>query len=126
MLLSFSGCSIFELHIGHRTSTEIPFDDGGNLEKVFECAGNIVTNLHTEKDAWWSDKITVKDLELGILETGNFSKNNIAGIRVKLLHNRVRNTLVVDLKATGPYCIDLGVNAAMDDFISKMLVCLST
>lgn len=126
LILSFvSSCSIYGPVNGHRASTNIELNNLVTLEQVFKCVESSVIAFH-EKDSWWAVDFTHIDFKMGVLETGNFSDSNIAGIRFKLTFNKNDNTYLLDLKANGPYYIDLGAHKAIDKLKSDLFRCTST
>ncbi len=121
----FSGCSIFESTFGYNESQVISLNNPVEISRVFLCSESAAIELNRD-NSWWSKKITFKNFELGVIETGYFSKSNIAGIRFRITYQQIHQSLTLDLKATGPYYIDLGAKKALKSLQSKIVGCIST
>lgn len=92
-------------------------------EEVISCAENIVRTLARDDDRW-DARITRRDVDAGILETGNFEEENESGFRVRIGFERKTGKIDIALKGAGAYFIDLGVKEAIVEFNSSMRECL--
>ena len=92
-------------------------------EEVISCAENVVRTLARDDDRW-DARVTRKDVNAGILETGNFEEENESGFRVRIGFERKTGKIDIALKGAGAYFIDLGVKAAIVEFNSSMRECL--
>lgn len=102
-------------------SIQVP--QSATAEEVISCAENIVRTLARDDDRW-DARVTRRDVDAGILETGNFEEENESGFRVRIGFERKTGKIDVSLKGAGAYFVDLGVKTAIVEFNSSMRECL--
>lgn len=93
-------------------------------ERVFDCAQRRLDELR-KQDALWDAKVTLRDLSAGILETGDFSEDNVTGFRVRLAYRHTTGTIDLRMKGAGAYFVDLGVDQALAQFNQGFNTCLA-
>jgi hypothetical protein len=120
-ILSLSGCTVFEALGGMPyKSDEIAVKQNTPTSHVFACVEQAISRLSSN----WDRNITKRDELAGVIETGNYSKSNIAGFRVRATHVRSENILEIELKGAGPYYVDIGVVEGMKNFKAELTECL--
>ncbi|HEY8097958.1 MAG TPA: hypothetical protein VIE65_18015 [Methylobacter sp.] len=120
-ILSLSGCAVFEALGGMpRKSDELAVRQNTSTSHVFACVEQAISSLNTN----WDRRITKRDEPAGVIETGNYSKSNIAGFRVRATHVRSENILEIELKGAGPYYVDIGVDEGMQNLKAELKECL--
>jgi hypothetical protein len=106
------------------TSAWIQAPAGVASDTVVSCVENVVLALAGEDDRW-NPRVTRKDIDAGILETGDFDEENRSGFRVKVVFDRNTRRMHVGLKGAGAYFVDMGVESAIGEFDSATRRCLS-
>ncbi|MDK9719181.1 MAG: hypothetical protein OEL57_14945 [Trichlorobacter sp.] len=113
-----SGCAVVEKVL------LVPEEDGkvsysGKLTKqqVFKTVGEVAEEL---KIPAWSNEITYSNLSEGIIETGNFSKTNVMGIRLKAQVYSEKTVVEVTVKGVGPYYSKLALKEALNSYMSVL------
>ncbi len=115
-LFSISGCSVIEPHISKEYKVYT-----GSIEEGFQCAEKSIDLISTEQPNWES-KVTKRDSLNKVFETGDFEEWNKMGFRVKI--NFYEDSIQIDLKGSGPYLTDLGVEQALNGFAPLIVNCL--
>ncbi|WP_143703993.1 MULTISPECIES: hypothetical protein [Luteimonas] len=54
----------------------------------------------------------------GVLETGDFARTNVQGIRLRVRYDTSSGEGRIQLKASGPYFMDLGADAALASLLT--------
>lgn len=125
-LFSLTGCVMSNTPMkAPQTSSAIEVPSATSTEALFSCAETTVQAL-ADTDDRWDPRVTLRDVEAGVLETSNYGKENESGFRIRLRFVSGSGQAQVGLKGAGAYFIDLGVEEAMTRFKSKMSVCLSS
>jgi hypothetical protein len=106
-------------------SRELQVPPGTSTSRLLGCAEQAVLTLSRTQNNW-DDRITLKDLSGGRLETGHFPEKNVIGFRVSVQYAANATTARVQVKGAGPYFVDLGVDAAMAAFVKQTNACLSS
>ncbi len=104
-------------------SDSIPVRKGTTTEVVVSCAESAVRTM-AQNDDRWDARITRKEMDTGILETGNFEEENESGFRIRMDFDSRAGKVNVVLKGAGAYFVDLGVEAAIVEFNTAMRECL--
>lgn len=117
MLLT--GCSLIEPSASARFSAR----PGTSAEVVHTCAESTIRSLKSRR-ATWSDDVTTRDVDGGILETGQFERVNIAGIRTQIKYRPGTGDGIIKIKASGPYFSDLGAEQAAARLANGIAECL--
>ena len=104
-------------------SDSIPVRQGTATAVVLYCAESAVQTM-AQNDDRWDARITRKDMDAGILETGNFEEENESGFRIKMDYDPRAGRIDIVLKGAGAYFVDLGVEAAIVEFNDAMRECL--
>ena len=104
-------------------SDSIPVRQGTTAEVVVSCAESAVRTM-AQNDDRWDARITRKEMDAGILETGNFEEENESGFRIRMDFDPRAGKVNVVLKGAGAYFVDLGVEAAIVEFNTAMRECL--
>ena len=104
-------------------SDSIPVRQGTTTEVVVSCAESAVQTM-AQNDDRWDARITRKEMDAGILETGNFEEENESGFRIRMDFDSRAGKVNVVLKGAGAYFVDLGVEAAIVEFNTAMRECL--
>lgn len=116
-LFSLSGCSVMEPRISKEYKVRT-----GSMEEGFQCAEKSIDVISTEQPNWES-KVTKKDTSNKVFETGDFQEWNKMGFRVKI--NFYEDSIIIDLKGSGPYLTDIGVEQALNGFAPLIVNCLN-
>lgn len=106
-------------------SREIQVVPGTTTLRLLTCVEKTVLMLSKTQNNW-DDRITLKDLSSGRMETGNFPEKNVMGFRVSVHYAANTASARVRLKGAGPYFVDLGVDAAMAAFVQQTTACLTS
>lgn len=136
--LCLSGCAVYEAMGGMPyVESEIKFASQPTTVRIFECIQSAISSLDPERDTtiapglvfrarqgWWATNVTKINFEDGVLETGNYSESNVAGVRLRAVYSQRRAVLRLQLKAAGPYYTDLGAQEHMDQFRSRLVPCV--
>lgn len=116
-MLIFSGCSAIEPHISKEYELQT-----SSIEKDFKCAEESI-GIISKAQQNWETKITKKDVNGRVFETGDYDDWNRMWFRVKIkfYDDHIR----IDVKGSGLYLKDLGVEKALNDFAPLLLKCLN-
>jgi hypothetical protein len=126
VLVSLVGCGITPaLAKEPLANRDLQVPPGTPIPRLLACAENAVVTLSKTQNNW-DDRITLKDLAGGRLETGNFPEKNVIGFRVSVQYATNAASARVQLKGAGPYFVDLGVDAAMAAFMQQTSACLKS
>ena len=121
---SLCGCALFEALGGIPYATsEIAVRSEPSTTKVFECVASSVQQLNLLRGTW-DTKVSRFDVELGIIETGDYSESNRIGFRVRAVHVRGPHKVQLFLKAAGPYYSDLGASQGMQQLRASVGACV--
>lgn len=104
-------------------SDSIPVRQGTTAEVIIFCAESVVKTM-AQNDDRWDARITRRDMDAGILETGNFEEENESGFRIKMDFDPRAGKVNIVLKGAGAYFVDLGVETAIVEFNTAMRECL--
>ncbi|SFP02817.1 hypothetical protein SAMN03159304_05821 [Pseudomonas sp. NFACC24-1] len=118
--LALSGCSLVEPH--SRTSWET--DSRVSAQEVISCAQKTVQELSV-KNPKWDTTITRSEDHNGTLETGNYPDTNATELRTRVTFQPETHQLAVDIKASGPYYMDLGAKEGANHFRRDIENCLT-
>lgn len=122
--LCISGCAIIEtLGLMPQTSEQVSVKAGTPTSVVFLCIEKSIQALH-KKQSTWCTMVTLRDEVSGVMETGYFSKPNITGFRVKVIHMFRENTVKLKLKGAGPYYADIGVSNGLANLMEEFKLCI--
>lgn len=119
MAISLVGCSMIEPSAKNRFNAK----PGTPTESVFVCAESTISLLSKQRGLW-SDMVTTRNTEIGLLETDYFSKVNIVGIRSQIKYSLDTGEGRVKVKASGPYFFDLGAEQAAVQLTDGIKKCL--
>lgn len=117
IMFAMSGCSVIEPHISKEYKVQ-----AHSIEKDFQCAEESI-NFISKAQPNWETKITKKDTSARVFETGNYDEWNRMWFRVKIkfYDDYVR----IDVKGSGLYLSDLGVEKALNDFAPLLIECIN-
>lgn len=118
--LALSGCSQLEPH--SRASWET--DSRVSTEEVMSCAQKTIQALSV-KNPKWETTVTRLDIHDGTLETGDYPNTNATGLRTRVTFQPEAHQLIVDIKGSGPYYMDLGAKEGAFHFRHSMENCLA-
>jgi hypothetical protein len=96
---------------------------GTPTEVVFACVESTLRSLKADRGTW-SDATTTRDIDNGLLETSDFNKSNIVGIRAQVRYASASGDGRIKIKASGPYFTDLGADQAAKQLATGMARCL--
>lgn len=136
--LCLSGCAVYEAMGGMPyAESEITFTSQPTTARVFECIQSAISSLNPERDTtivpglvfkakqgWWATNVSRLNFDEGVLETGDYSGSNIAGVRLRAVYSQRRAVLRLQLKAAGPYYVDLGAQEHMNQLRSRVVPCV--
>lgn len=123
-LIILAGCGLYESAGGIPKATAVlQAPDGAAVEQVFDCAETSINDL-SEPGGFWRSDVTRRDVVEGILETGDYRKTNVGGLRVRITFGGRSNEITMDLKGAGAYYKDIGVEKSMADLKKQMQNCL--
>lgn len=107
------------------SSLDIALPNGATNEQVFQCAEKTINQLG-EGGTLWKRNITLRDVEGGMLETGDFPNDNVMGYRFRLkINHSTPPSLSATVKASGPSQGDIGAEDAMSRFSAALKTCLA-
>lgn len=115
----FAGCN------SPSASKRIQLQSSTQADAVVSCAERIVTEL-AGKDERWDARVTRRNADAGLLETGNFDAENKSGFRVRVRFDDGSKSAAVELKGAGAYFVDLGVDEAISTFTASLEQCLAS
>lgn len=116
--LALSGCCL----VGAYSRPSWETDSRVSAQEVISCAQKTVQELSVKKPKW-DTTITRSEAHSRILETGNYPDINATGIRTRVTFHPETHQLV-DIKASGPYYMDLGAKEGATHFRHNMENCL--
>jgi hypothetical protein len=128
MLICFctllSSCAVVEWFLIPAANDTLQVRPNTSTEQVFSCA-ELTLKLLRQANGQWQNNITKREVSSGIFETDNFPTSRGMGFRVRLVYEPQENILEMDLKGTGLYFSDLGVDQGIIQFKEILDDCLS-
>ena len=107
------------------SSFDITLPSGTTNQQVFQCAEKVIDQLG-EGGTLWRRNVTLRDIEGGLFETGNFPQDNVMGYRFRLIISASSpKSLSATVKASGPSQADIGAEDAMSKFLAGFNACLA-
>lgn len=126
LLFSLTGCVMSNTPMkAPAAGGSLSVPAGIGAEAVLSCAETSVRTLHG-KNELWNIRVTRRDADRGLLETGDFDDENVGGFRVSVQYRPESDSVQVRLKGAGPYFMDIGVEQAFADLDAQMRQCLSS
>ena len=96
---------------------------GTSTARVLDCAEAAIAGFAKGNSDWLP--VARKDAAAGVLESRDFKPANIVGFRVRVTVP-TSGASAIQLKAAGPYFMDLGAEKAMTDFKAAIRRCLGS
>ena len=123
--IALMGCSMDKLPMKAPSASDyVDTPVGISADSLVSCAESAVMQLERGDDRW-DKRVTLKDAQAGIIETGNFQEENESGFRVRVAFAPEKNRADIALKGAGAYFVDLGADEAMAEFKKAISKCLS-
>lgn len=136
--LCLSGCAAYEALGGMPyAESEMTFASQPATGRVFSCIQAAIASFDAPADTslapalavklnkgWWATNFSLIKPDDGVLETGNYSESNIAGVRLRAVYNQRKAVLRLQLKTAGPYYVDLGADKHMRQLRSRVGPCV--
>lgn len=105
-------------------SREIALPNAVTTEQVFQCAEKSINTLG-KGGTLWKRNVTLRDVEAGLFETGDFPNDNIMGYRFRLKMKTTSSpSLSATVKASGPGQGDIRAEDAIIQFSARLQACL--
>ncbi|MDD3775463.1 MAG: hypothetical protein PHV08_05845 [Sulfurovaceae bacterium] len=117
VVFGLGGCSAIEPHISKEYKVQ-----ARSIEKDFKCAEESISIISKAQQNW-ETKITKKDVSARVFETGDYDEWNRMWFRVKIKF--YDDYIRIDVKGSGLYLKDLGVEKALNDFAPLLIKCLN-
>lgn len=92
-------------------------------KRLFDCAQSSILELSKTSSSW--PEVTLRNDGSGILESGDFDKDDKTGFRMRIERPNGTGQAAIALKGAGAYYFDLGVDQAMKDLKATMQHCIS-
>ena len=118
--------------------TELQFSQPMTTARALDCVRDSILTLSPErevtiapgvsfrsKQGMWATEVTRLDYKRGVLETGNYPKSNIVGLRIRAVYISSSTLLRLQLKAAGPYYWDLGASENLAELRALVSKCVS-
>ncbi|MFD1243783.1 hypothetical protein [Paralysiella testudinis] len=116
--LGFSGCALIE----PTASLNVQTQNALSRQNAIACAASALAQMaKTQKN--WNNEPMITNGANGTLETGDFSKANVIGIRTKLVYTPEERRFKGKIKANGLYFSDLGAQKAATDLETMLVQC---
>lgn len=136
--LLLPACAVYEVMGGMPyAESEIAVTSQPTTARVLGCVQTAIQSLSPLKETtiapgatfkskhgWWSTNFTKLNIADGVLESGDYSESNVAGVRVRAVYSPQTAILRLQLKAAGPYYVDLGAREHMNQLRSRVEPCV--
>ena len=123
-VIVLGGCEVYESFGGVPTaSDELAVPPQTTTQQIFDCAEKSIGSVPEPSN--WRKDVTRRDPNAGILETGDFDKENTIGFRARLRVDPGGALARIKIKGAGPYYTDLGVDDAMITLKTNLARCLA-
>ena len=137
--VTLSGCAAYEALGGMPyAESEMTFLSKPSTDRVLGCIQSVITSLGAETETtivpglsykarhgWWATNFSEVKPTDGVLETGNYSDSNVAGVRIRAVYRQSSAVLRLQLKAAGAYYADLGAQKHMNQLRSLVGACVA-
>lgn len=90
--------------------------------QLFDCATSSIATFAKTSSSW--PNVTRRDVDAGILESGDFADENKTGFRVHIERTSPTEA-TIQMKGAGAYFTDLGVDQALSDFKRSLSSCIA-
>ncbi len=90
--------------------------------QLFDCAASSIATFAKTSSSW--PGVTHRDVDAGVLESGDFANENKTGFRVHIERTSPTEA-TIQMKGAGAYFTDLGVDQAMSDFKASLSTCIA-
>lgn len=104
-----------------RASVSLPQD--ASVENVFTCIDQQVAG-NADRNSRFETGYAVRDVKTGVLESTNYSAQNVSGFRLRAEVSKPSSRLDLSLRGAGAYCTDLGVDREMAQLTADVSACL--
>lgn len=125
LALALTGCAVFEalggMPYAEQTVTLPPAVSGTT---ALDCVASSVQSLR-ERNSFWK-AVSRRDDGQGVLETGLYPESNLSGFRLRARVDQPRRQLRLQLKAGGPYYVDLGAKPGVTALAASVDACLAS
>ncbi|MBI3346237.1 MAG: hypothetical protein HY020_03380 [Burkholderiales bacterium] len=121
--INLSACAVYEALGGMPyAEDDIAFASKPDAARVIDCVRTSVVTLG--KDSWWATNVTKLEPARGLLETGHYPESNLAGVRLRAVYDPQQAVLRLQIKAGGPYYVDLGAQKHLDQLRTSVSRCI--
>ena len=117
-----SGCFALEAALEPRASALMQVPAQVTMANVFDC---VQSSIPTGQRGWLDTSVSRIDRTHGVIETGNYSRSNLIGLRTRTVFVPEARLLFLRLKGAGIYYTDLGVDQAALDLRRRVGDCLA-
>lgn len=120
------GCALYEAFGGMPyAEATVTLASRPGTAQVLDCVRSSVVTLKPEPPTgWWSTQITRFDPAHGVVETGRYPESNVAGVRLRATYDEPAAQLRLQIKAGGPYYVDLGAQSHLDQLRARVVACV--
>lgn len=122
---ALTGCAVFEalggMPYAEKAVTLPPAISGAT---ALDCVASSVQSLRERNGFWMA--VSRRDDGQGVLETGQYPASNLAGFRLRARVDQPRRQLRLQLKAGGPYYVDLGAKPGVAALAAAVDACLAS
>lgn len=120
-----TGCAVYEALGGMPYAEKtLTLPQAVSVTTALDCVAASVRSLRDGRGTWWM-AVSRRDDAQGLLETGNYPESNLAGFRVRARVDEPRRRMRLQLKAGGPYYIDLGAQPGVAGLAAAVDTCLA-
>ncbi|MDR7332233.1 hypothetical protein [Roseateles asaccharophilus] len=121
---AMTGCAVFEALGGMPYAEKtVRLPQAVSAATALDCVASSVQSLREGRGTWMA--VSRRDDAQGLLETGNYPESNLAGFRVRARVDEPRRQMRLQLKAGGPYYIDLGAKPGVAELAMAVDTCLA-
>ncbi|WP_158983183.1 hypothetical protein [Lysobacter panacisoli] len=121
------GCSVVDATLSAlfepRASFALDVPGTVTTAQVFDCVSDSVA-ARPGRRGWMNTNVTRIDSARGVIETGDYARDNIVGLRSRTEFSPPAGRIVTRIRGGGPYFADLGIDGAALDLKTRLRDCL--
>lgn len=122
---ALTSCAVFEALGGMPYAEKtVPLPPAVSGTTALDCVASSVQSLRERNGFWMA--VSRRDDGQGVLETGQYPASNLSGFRLRARVDEPRRQLRLQLKAGGPYYVDLGAKPGVTALAAAVDTCLAS